>query len=509
MAETKIDVDVVVYTDGSARPNHPKDGFIGCGIHGYFFKSGSTSSRNFNAAKNTFVTNKGYLPNLGEDGSVTVEPIQYFDITASPVNRGTNNQAEILAFIHAVEQIYILAKDSGYNLKSIIHKTDSEYVKKGLTEYLPRWLKTQWLDMEGKPIANKEMWVKCNTLLLQLKELGIAYSVHWVRGNDTIVGNMQADYLSVVAMNLNRTLYHDSKALVEDCVMVNSSRAQGYWNSEVERHPFINFRRLYFNSKDKFNLKGRYFLSDPGNGDTYIGNRDPETGFAVVNLSDNDKIIDLIRNRHISFANDHNHICMINLDRLYDKQIYKYLTNYAEFALLKDSRTSNVHFVDDQAISQELNPSRLAPRALLCFSELEGILEYMDSGIKKPEHESMGFVTKDITDEFYETDSKGNLALKKSFIVGFKKLSIDITRTSTDNVLTMDFKVPIILGLDMPSRNHIKRLEADNPSVHLVTWATSDYCFRYCIYIKCAKGSGVWSNYFSDRIFFIEDKKQK
>ena len=76
--------------------------------------------------------------------------------------------------------------------------TDSEYLKKGITEWIDNWKKLGWRrgsPGKTKPLANADLW----------KELDLAISSHeinwhWVKGHAGFAGNERADQLAVQAM---------------------------------------------------------------------------------------------------------------------------------------------------------------------------------------------------------------------------------------------------------------------------------------------------------------------
>lgn len=65
-------------------------------------------------------------------------------------SQATNNQMEIRAVIEALSYF----KEP----RQIKIYTDSEYVVKGLTEWLPKWKKRGFKTSDGKPVKNKELW---------------------------------------------------------------------------------------------------------------------------------------------------------------------------------------------------------------------------------------------------------------------------------------------------------------------------------------------------------------
>lgn len=484
---------LVIYTDGSARPNDATIGNMGCGVHAYLHLGQDKVKSK--AIQDYVYTNKGYQKEDNATG-VLVKPFLVMDYAIAPSSKGTNNRAEMLAFIHAFEQIYLIfCKDTNISLTHIHHLTDSEYVKKGITEYLPRWAKRNWLDMNGVTISNVDLWVKIQTIVDTMKADGISYTVEWVRGNDTILGNKQADYLSVIGMNYSRE-HNPTKDFIFE-----SQHTKGYWKNASDRHPMMNFRRMYFNTSNIEDTTGLYFLSDPGDGDMYIGNRNSETGFGVVRLNTPSKVIDIVKRFQHSLNNGQNQICMLNMDKIHEYEVFKDLSLFGKYCLLKSNSANTVLFADNSVISQELNPVRLAPRALTYFSELENILKELRNG-SITENKMYGI--QDITSEFYDV-SEGFMTLKKELVVGYKDHHVIIKRHVTNKAneeVEIPFNIPLQLGVDMPSRNNLKNMEGMSPVIKLITYGVSANSFRYLVYIDSRDGYGVWSNHFTNMIIY-------
>lgn len=51
----------------------------------------------------------------------------------------------------------------------MVFKSDSEYVVKGVTEWLPKWKENQWKKSSGQPVANAELWRVIDAVLKQLE----------------------------------------------------------------------------------------------------------------------------------------------------------------------------------------------------------------------------------------------------------------------------------------------------------------------------------------------------
>jgi ribonuclease HI len=99
----------------------------------------------------------------------------------------TNNRMELMAVIQALESLK-------RPCEVIVH-TDSTYVMKGMTEWLPQWKQRDWRTADRKPVKNVELW--------QRLELAIhRHEVHWrwVRGHSGVPGNERADELARLAI---------------------------------------------------------------------------------------------------------------------------------------------------------------------------------------------------------------------------------------------------------------------------------------------------------------------
>jgi ribonuclease HI len=95
----------------------------------------------------------------------------------------TNNRMELMAAIRALES---LKRDVTAHVY-----TDSNYVKQGITEWLPKWKRNGWRTADKKPVKNAELWERLE------KALG-SHRVkwHWVRGHAGHPENERADALA-------------------------------------------------------------------------------------------------------------------------------------------------------------------------------------------------------------------------------------------------------------------------------------------------------------------------
>ena len=505
---TPVITGAVVYTDGSCKYTNP--GFIGWAGHGYIYKL--TSDIKPVIIEGHSVTNEGYVPIHAKHIAATVKPVEvvsYLDFLGSSLKQATNNEAELQAFVYSLERLALM------DLNVISFYTDSQYVKNGINDWCKNWERFDWKKQDGTTISNHEWWIRGYDLYKKLLAKGINVTVNWVKGHNDVFGNTHADILAGIGTNYSM----DNILRTEFKI----SEAKGYWKNEIERHPFLNFKRVYFNSVEQYNVKGHYFQADTGGADLLIGKRIPETGLAVVKLKDYDPAIEEVKKRQYEIAMEANAIIMMKLDRVFSKEVYPYLIEHGKYSLLSSKANHygnrgnlNINFFDKQAVTVEVNPTGLSMRALESFNLLEELLDrflqYRENDFNLVDN-NIQLNAHDITTTFYKKDEKtvkGETqvlyTLKPEFIVGFRDMSIEIEEQYNSSQVKL--KVPLILGTDMLPRNSLKKLEEHKPTIYLLTWRESENSIRYATIIDSETGIGIWSNFFADKIFFpkqIED----
>ena len=103
----------------------------------------------------------------------------------------TNNRMEMLGAIAGLEALTRPCR--------VKMTTDSQYVKKGMTEWIDGWVKRGWKNSQKKPVANRDLWER----LLELVE---PHEVewYWVRGHDGHIENERCDVLARAAIDEGR-----------------------------------------------------------------------------------------------------------------------------------------------------------------------------------------------------------------------------------------------------------------------------------------------------------------
>lgn len=95
----------------------------------------------------------------------------------------TNNRMELLAVIEALK---LLKRP----VEARVH-TDSQYVQKGISEWIHGWKKRGWLTADRKPVKNADLW-----RLLDAEAARHQVDWLWVRGHNGHAENERADALA-------------------------------------------------------------------------------------------------------------------------------------------------------------------------------------------------------------------------------------------------------------------------------------------------------------------------
>jgi ribonuclease HI len=100
----------------------------------------------------------------------------------------TNNRMELQAVIEALQALKRPLEVRLY--------TDSQYVRRGILEWLPQWKARGWKTADRKPVKNQELWQ-----LLEVAAARHRIEWHWVPGHAGIPGNERCDVLANAAID--------------------------------------------------------------------------------------------------------------------------------------------------------------------------------------------------------------------------------------------------------------------------------------------------------------------
>ncbi|MFN3570055.1 MAG: ribonuclease HI [Polaromonas sp.] len=97
----------------------------------------------------------------------------------------TNNRMEMMAVIEALSALKRPCR--------VTLHVDSQYVLKGMTEWIKGWKARGWRTAAKEPVKNVDLWQKLDALVT-----GSGHNIEWiwVRGHDGDPGNERADVLA-------------------------------------------------------------------------------------------------------------------------------------------------------------------------------------------------------------------------------------------------------------------------------------------------------------------------
>jgi ribonuclease HI len=101
----------------------------------------------------------------------------------------TNNRMELMAAIRGLEAL----KKPGTRARVF---TDSQYVIKGIREWVDNWKKRGWKTADKKPVKNQDLWERLDAIASKHD-----LEWHWVPGHAGVEGNERVDRLANEAID--------------------------------------------------------------------------------------------------------------------------------------------------------------------------------------------------------------------------------------------------------------------------------------------------------------------
>ena len=95
----------------------------------------------------------------------------------------TNNRMELMAAIMALETLSEAC--------TITLHTDSQYVRQGITEWMPNWVRRNWKTAGGDPVKNRDLWERLHAAAARHK-----IDWRWVKGHSGDPDNERVDQLA-------------------------------------------------------------------------------------------------------------------------------------------------------------------------------------------------------------------------------------------------------------------------------------------------------------------------
>lgn len=104
----------------------------------------------------------------------------------------TNNRMELMGAIKGLREI------DPHGVESVEVCTDSQYVKKGITEWINGWIKKGWKGSTKQPVLNQDLWEMLKKEEDRLKDEGVKMTWTYVPAHVGITMNERADTIATM-----------------------------------------------------------------------------------------------------------------------------------------------------------------------------------------------------------------------------------------------------------------------------------------------------------------------
>lgn len=111
----------------------------------------------------------------------------------------TNNRMELLGAIEGLEALQARIDSGDLKPGAVEVRTDSQYVKNGVTTWIASWKRNGWRTAAKAPVKNKDLWERLDAISLRL-----AARYVWVEGHAGEVWNERCDELARRGVEENR-----------------------------------------------------------------------------------------------------------------------------------------------------------------------------------------------------------------------------------------------------------------------------------------------------------------
>ena len=211
----------------------------------------------------------------------------------------------------------------------------------------------------------------------------------------------------------------------------------------------------------------------------------------TVFVENKDDLVETMIKSHLQDGDD-GVIFSIDINNLKDVFTKILYTFNKEKVLTKNNRPKHLTVLEELPIVNTIRPSGLAKQLLSKFTFSFDLLE-----VYKEKKEKKLIKPINITDKFFRKKEKAKKD-QYELLIGQKDTEVLIEEEG--------LKIPIVLGVDIPNRNYLKKFERSTDiEILLYLITVSDNVFSYSILTKFTTEEnevvGIWENYFSNRIY--------
>ena len=464
----------VFYLDGSAQPN---PGYYGSGVFGYVYNIEDKLVKK-NVPKKHIITVDDIFEeevyNKNKDSFTIVNPRKYVNAYFSHNGVGTNNAAELLAFVHCVTNI--VDNITELDLSHVHFKLDSSYVI-GVIEKILSDTKRGW-DTSDRP--NLDILYSIEKAVYELEKNGITFVLEKVVGHSTNLGNNIADRLAYLARH-NASLGNTNSSIFK------ISDGDKYWSAIPDKHPFLDYTNIYFTPEFRQNNNNAYLIMHYKKDDE-LGKRSYKATYGLVVLANPDEYLNMFINRYITELSTLSILVNIDVSEIYTPYVYNTTNLGVDNTVFYNRKKGELLVAGEIVAGYDIRPPGLANQAIDRLVMYSSILEdYKTNNTNR-------YTFMDVTDSFFANDGKKTTIKLDSNV---KVVNLDIKHNDRE------YKLPLDLAYDMITRNQLKRLEKQSPKVTLAVYATTPRWHEHYVIIELDNGDmSIWANYYTNGVLF-------
>ncbi len=134
-------------------------------------------------------------PGPGGWGAIIITDNEVIELGGGERNT-TNNRMELKGAIEGLVHLSSRITNNEERITGVEICTDSEYVKKGMTEWISGWIAKGWKTSTKKPVLNQDLWEELHKEEKRLKNAGIKVIWSYVPGHAGVALNERADVIA-------------------------------------------------------------------------------------------------------------------------------------------------------------------------------------------------------------------------------------------------------------------------------------------------------------------------
>lgn len=490
--DTRV-VGLVAYTDGGARggPNGSNPGYAGYGLHAYTYNY--ALNKKGLGLGGIIPTKDGYVASGQKDEdsdcAAQVKPIKYLESHTTIPGINSNVVAEITAATQTLTYAYTtLLPAYPETFKEVTVIADYDGLINAGNGLLERWKANRWTKADGSPVQGKAYWQALDGAIQNLQQSGVMVNFRWVKGHSGDTGNEAADRMATLAVNKNRDGI-ESSGVVE-------KEVGGYWSSRIDLDGLLRQRTVYFVTDKATQSPGRYYMGNFGKEQDMEGVRNPQGYYSIVQLNTPDPLLETLIARQNEVTYPAVRVVLAYMERLYSRSTAKEIMEHGGITLYPTSK-NNRSLVDlgDETVTYDCNPPYKAWSAIESLNELKALYDRVIS-------DRAGLMVEDITDHLFVKNDKDKLELKKDFTSGY----CELVYTPKDPEGLTAKAVHLVMGVDLPIRNALKKMEDQLPKVELISWVEGLNVWRYATFVTTTSGHAIFCAVHSNKVL-LKSKK--